>query len=115
AIDATNHSRELSPFDPLQFAMLASRALAHVRLGQLDEAAEWAQKATVRPNAHVHILAIAAECLALASRKEDARRYVARLRERAPGYTVEDFLRAFRFPSDITKLLRSHASEIDFA
>jgi len=26
AIDATNHSRELSPFDPLQFAMLASRA-----------------------------------------------------------------------------------------
>ena len=26
AIDATNHSRQLSPFDPLQFAMLASRA-----------------------------------------------------------------------------------------
>jgi hypothetical protein len=31
AIHSTNHSRELSPFDPLQFAMLASRALAHIR------------------------------------------------------------------------------------
>jgi hypothetical protein len=30
----------LSPFDPLLFAMDASRALAHVRLGELDEAAD---------------------------------------------------------------------------
>ena len=61
AIEATNYSRQLSPFDPLQFAMLASRALAHVRLGELEEAADWAVKATARPNAHAHILAIAAD------------------------------------------------------
>ena len=30
---------QLSPFDPLQFAMLASRALAHVRLGEHEAAA----------------------------------------------------------------------------
>jgi tetratricopeptide (TPR) repeat protein len=114
AIDATNHSRELSPFDPLQFAMLATRALAHVRLGQREEAAEWAIRATARPNAHAHILAIAAECLALAERREEARRYVARIREQRPAYSVENFLRAFRFEPDVARLLRFSARSIAF-
>jgi DNA-binding SARP family transcriptional activator len=114
AIEATNHSRELSPFDPLQFAMLATRAIAHVRLEERDEAAAWAVKATARPNAHAHILAIAAECLALAERKEEARRYVERIRERLPGYSVEDFLRAFRFAPDDAQLFRFSARSIGF-
>lgn len=114
AIDATNTSRALSPFDPLQFAMLASRALAHVRLGELDEAADWAVKATGRPNAHVHILAIAVEALVLAERRDDARRFVGRLRERTPGYTIDDFLRAFRFDAETTRTLRRAAKQIGF-
>jgi TolB-like protein len=114
AIDATNHSRELSPFDPLQFAMLATRAIAHARLEERDEAADWAVKATARPNAHAHILAIAAECLALADRKDEARRYVARIRERLPAYSVEDFLRAFRFAPDDAQLFRFTARSIGF-
>jgi DNA-binding SARP family transcriptional activator/TolB-like protein len=114
AIEATTTSRELSPFDPLQFAMLASRAMAHVRLGQLEEAAEWAVRATARPNAHGHILAIAAECLALAGRPDEARSFVARLRERQPGYTVEEFLRAFRFAPDTEKLFLKGARAIGF-
>jgi TolB-like protein len=115
AIEATNYSRQLSPFDPLQFAMLASRALAHVRLDELNEAAEWAVKATARPNAHAHILAIAAECLALADRHTEARGFVARIRERLPAYTIDDFLRAFRFPADTEKQLRRGARQIGFA
>jgi tetratricopeptide (TPR) repeat protein len=114
AIDSTNHSRELSPFDPLQFAMLASRAMAHVRLGEIDEAVDWAVKATGRPNAHVHILAIAAECLALANRTEEARRFVERMRTRLPGYGVEDFLRAFRFAPEAVALFREGARRIGF-
>jgi len=43
-------------------------ALALVRLGRFDEAADWAAKAAARPNAHVHVLAIGAHCLALAGR-----------------------------------------------
>jgi tetratricopeptide (TPR) repeat protein len=109
AIAATNHSRALSPFDPLQFAMLASRALAHVRLGELEEAADWAVKATGRPNAHAHILAIAAECLALTNRRDEGRAFVARIRERTPGYDVDQFLRAFRFDADTQQLFRSSA------
>jgi len=114
AIEATNTSRQLSPFDPLQFAMLASRAIAHIRLGELEEAADWATRATSRPNAHVHILAIAAECLVLANRKDDARKFAAKVRERAPGYGVESLLRAFHFDADTVSLLRRAAKRIDF-
>jgi DNA-binding SARP family transcriptional activator len=114
AIEATNHSRELSPFDPLQFAMLASRALAHVRLGEVEEAGDWAVKATGRPNAHAHILAIAAQCMALANRRDEGRRFVARIRERIPGYDVEQFLRAFRFDAETERRFRSSARQIDF-
>ena len=114
AIDATTTSRQLSPFDPLQFAMLASRALAHVRLGEIEEASDWAVKATSRPNAHAHILAIAVECLLLANRRDEARGFVARIRDRVPGYGVEDFLRAFRFPKDTETQLRRCAKQIGF-
>lgn len=42
------------------FGMLATRAMALVRLGQLEEAADWAIKAAARPNVFPHIHAIAA-------------------------------------------------------
>jgi hypothetical protein len=74
---SSDHSRSLSPFDPLLFGMLGARAMAHVRLAQYEEAAEWAIKASARPNAHSIILAIAAHSLALAGRveEEDTRRH----------------------------------------
>lgn len=114
AIEASDTSRTLSPFDPLQFAMLGTRALAHVRLGELDEAVDWALKAIGRPNAHAHIVAIAASTLALTDRHPEARALVARIRERIPTYDIESFLRAFRFDSDTEKLLRKSARTIGF-
>jgi DNA-binding SARP family transcriptional activator/TolB-like protein/Flp pilus assembly protein TadD len=115
AIASTNTSRELSPFDPLQFGMLASRALAHVRLGEIEEAVEWALKAIARPNAHAHILAIAAATLSLAGRHEEARALVVRTRERDSSYGLQRFLRAFRLDPDAEALLRKSASAIGFA
>jgi TolB-like protein/DNA-binding SARP family transcriptional activator len=114
AIEASDHSRQLSPFDPLQFGMLATRAIAHVRLGELQEAAEWAMRAASRPNAHVHILAIASECLVLAERLDEARALVVRIRSRLPAYGVDDFLRAFRFGPETEKLFRRSARRIGF-
>lgn len=114
AIEATNTSRELSPFDPLQFGMLGSRAVAHLRLGELEEAADWGLRAMSRPNAHAHIVAIAATALALANRREEARILVARIREEHADYDVETFLRAFRFDSEAERLLRSGARSIGF-
>lgn len=114
AIGASDHARELSPFDPLLFGMLGARAMALFRLGALEEAADWAVSAATRPNAHVHIRAIAALCLSGAGRIELARSYAALVHRAVPGYRVDDFLAAFRFPQDAQALFRKAASPIGF-
>lgn len=112
AIAASDHSRSLSPFDPLLFGMLGTRAMAHVRLGQFEEAAEWAIKASARPNAHNIILAIAALCLALAGRVEEGRAFAAMIRKSLPTFGVGDFLATFRFSPEAEGLFRKAAGRI---
>ena len=72
-------------------------------------------KATARPNAHTHILAIAAASLALANRTGEGRRFVARIRDRIPTYTIDDFLRAFRFDKTDEQMFRHGAKTIGFS
>ncbi|HLW26287.1 MAG TPA: hypothetical protein VKY54_01035 [Kiloniellales bacterium] len=112
AIAASDHSRSLSPYDPLLFGMLGTRAMAHVRLGQFDEAVEWALKAAARPNAHILILAIAAHCLALAGREEEGRVFAAIIRQSRNSFRVDDFLSAFRFAPETESLFRKAARRI---
>ncbi len=109
AIGFADHSRQLSPFDPLLFAMLGARAMALVRLGQYEEAAEWAMKAAARPNAHAQILAIATYCLALAGRRAEAQIYLSTIRKTLPRYGVGDFLTAMHFSADDQALFRQAA------
>jgi TolB-like protein/Flp pilus assembly protein TadD len=113
AVSASDYARNLSPFDPLLFGMLGARAMALVRLGRFDEAADWGVRAAARPNAHAHILAIAAYSLSLAGRLDEARRYLAEIRKGRPDYTVEDFLRAMQFAADGAERFRSAARRID--
>jgi tetratricopeptide (TPR) repeat protein len=112
AILYSDHSRLLSPYDPLLFGMLGARAIALVRLGQFEEAASWAVKAAARPNAHPHILAIAGFCLALAGSKDQSRTYLGTVRKMLPNYSVDEFLSAFRFSPDGEALFRKGASLI---
>ncbi|MER9416066.1 transcriptional regulator [Mesorhizobium sp. M0306] len=112
AIGSSDHSRHLSPFDPLLFGMLGARAMSHVRLGQFDEAAEWALKAAARPNAHAIILAIAAHCLALAGRLEEAKSFAAALRKMLPNYCADDLIGTFRFEPGAEALFRQGARRI---
>ncbi|WEX08083.1 transcriptional regulator [Chelativorans sp. AA-79] len=112
AIASSDHSRSLSPFDPLLFGMLGARAMAHVRLGQFDEAADWAIKAAARPNAHIIILAIAAHCLALAGRIEEGKTFAALIRQSKPNFRVDDFLATFTFEADAEILFRKAARRV---
>ncbi|WP_426129404.1 transcriptional regulator [Pararhizobium sp. PWRC1-1] len=112
AILSSDHSRLLSPFDPLLFGMLGARAMAHVRLGEFQEAAEWAMKAAARPNAHNIILAIAAHCLALAGRLDEARMFSTAVRKTLPHYCFDDFANTFRFTPEATALFRQGAKRI---
>jgi tetratricopeptide (TPR) repeat protein len=115
AISSADHSRHLSPFDPLLFGMLGARAMALVRLGQFEEAAGWAVKAAGRPNAHPHILAIASYSLALAGSLEEARAYAAAVHRLLPGYGLDDFLSAFRFDREGAELFRAGAARVGMA
>lgn len=112
AIASSDHSRSLSPFDPLLFGMLGARAMAHVRLGQYEEAADWAVKAAARPNAHNIILAIAAHCLALADRVEEGREFTALIRKSLPNFGAKDFLGTFQFSPEAEALFRKGAGKL---
>lgn len=115
AIASSDHSRHLSPFDPLLFGMLGARAMALVRLGQFGEAAGWATKAAARPNAHPHILAIAAFTLALAGSLDEARGYAAAVRKALPRYGLAEFLAAFQFDQQGAALFGEGARRVGMA
>jgi DNA-binding SARP family transcriptional activator/TolB-like protein len=115
AIRSSDHSRHLSPFDPLLFAMLGARAMALVNLQQFDEAADWGVKAAARPNAHAHILGIAAYSLALAGRLDEARAQMTAIHKSLPSYGVDDFLAAFQFSPEGAALFRKAAKRIGMA
>ena len=113
AISASDYARHLSPFDPLLFGMLASRGMALARLDRFDEAAEWGVKAAARPNAHAHILGIAAFLLALAERPVEARTYLTAIHRTRPHYGIDDFLRAFQFERREQQMFRDAAKRIE--
>ena len=112
AISFSDHSRNLSPFDPMLFAMLGTRAVGLARLGEYQDAADWAVKAATRPNAHHHIMAIAALTLGLAGRVDEATLYKAKIRERVPNYALADFFAAFRHSDDTVAMFRRGAKVI---
>jgi Flp pilus assembly protein TadD len=86
--------------------MLGARAMALVRLGRFEEAADWGVKAAARPNAHAHILAIAAFSLALAGRLDEAGTWLAAIHKTLPRYRVDDLLTAMQFAPEGEKLFR---------
>jgi DNA-binding SARP family transcriptional activator len=109
AIRSSDRSRRLSPYDPMLFGMLGARAMALARLSRFEEAAECGVEAAARPNAHAHIQAIAAYCLALADRGEEARAKMTLLLQRSPNYRVDDFLTAMQFDPKGAALFREGA------
>jgi DNA-binding SARP family transcriptional activator len=115
AIGSADQSRHLSPFDPLLFGMLGARAMALVRQGDFEEAADWALKAAARPNAHVIIMGIAAICLGLAGRIEEGRTIVTVIRQTRPDYDAATFLASFRFEPDGASLFRDGARRVGLA
>lgn len=111
AIRSVDQSLALSPFDPLLFASYAARALSHLRPHQYAEAGDWASRASARPNAHIHIVAIAAYCLQAGGQVREAQVHVSRLHRLNPNYGINDFLSAFHFCEEAKSLLRRSAWE----
>jgi DNA-binding SARP family transcriptional activator/TolB-like protein len=113
AIAGVDHARALSPLDPMLFAMLASRALALLRLGRNEEAADWAVRSVARPNAHVHSRVIAMCSLALAGRTAEAKEIAASIQRAHGPYGVDNFLKAFKLAPEAELLVRKAARIVE--
>lgn len=95
--ECIENAQRLSPLDPMRFAMLATHAFNSATTGQYAKAARLGGLAAAHPNAHLHIVAIASMCSALAGDNTVAAKHARRLRESRPSYRVADFFRAFPF------------------
>ncbi|HET9832353.1 MAG TPA: hypothetical protein VFP91_11605 [Vicinamibacterales bacterium] len=90
----------------MRFAMIGVRGFSLALRGQYDEAAKLMALSVRQPNAHFHMVAMAAVCDALAGNDDATRSDFGRLLEARPGYGAKDFLRAFPFQQpDHTKLI----------
>jgi TolB-like protein/DNA-binding SARP family transcriptional activator len=112
AIAAADVSQRLSPFDPLLFAIHASRVLGLLRLGQTDAAADYGRQVAGQPNAHVHARAVGAIALAAADRMPEALVQLALVRQERPRYDMHEFLAAFRLAEDLEAICRQAGTRI---
>jgi TolB-like protein/cytochrome c-type biogenesis protein CcmH/NrfG len=106
AIACIERATDLSPRDPHISSFHAFRALAHLCLGDLEAAAALARQAVRVPNAKHWPFAVHAAALGLLGRDAEARRAVAELRERAPGYTTGTARGDFFFCRDEARIER---------
>jgi TolB-like protein len=109
SIERADKARRLSPYDPMSFAMIGVRGFSLALTGQYDQAAKLMALSVQQPNAHYHMVAMAAVCDALAGNKEAARRGRGRLLEARPGYGAREFLRAFQFQQPAHRKLIDNA------
>jgi TolB-like protein/DNA-binding winged helix-turn-helix (wHTH) protein/tetratricopeptide (TPR) repeat protein len=96
SVEMADKARRLSPYDPMSFAMIGLRGFSLALTGQYEQAAKLMAIAIRQPNAHFHMIGMAAVCDVLAGNADAARRDLGRLLKARPGYGVKDFLRAFQ-------------------
>jgi TolB-like protein/DNA-binding winged helix-turn-helix (wHTH) protein len=112
AIEAVAEACNLSPFDPMTYAMCAALACALFRLERYEEAADWALKVAQQPNAHAHARAMSALVLAGAGRLEESFREMSVVHNLRPGFSIDDFFSSFRLLGDQERTFRSVAKQI---
>jgi tetratricopeptide (TPR) repeat protein len=112
AIEAADITCDLSPFDPMMYAICAARACALFRLGRYEEAADWALKSGRQPNAHAYARALSALILAGAGHVEEALCEMRLVHNLRPGLSVDNVLSSFRLLPDQDRTFRSIAKRI---
>jgi DNA-binding SARP family transcriptional activator len=109
AVEAADTAALLSPLDPMLFAIYGARTFALVRLGKIEEAAEFAIRGAEQPNAHIHARAIAVLTLATAGRMDEADAEWTRLRRLRPDYNFGQFNDAFHLVDDLRGIYQKAA------
>ena len=109
AVEAADTAALLSPLDPMLFAIYGARTFALLRLGKIEEAAEFAIRGAEQPNAHIHARAIAVLTLATAGRMDEADAEWTRLRHLRPDYNFRQFNDAFHLVDDLSRIYQKAA------
>ena len=109
AVEAADTAALLSPLDPMLFAIYGARTFALLRLGKIEEAAEFAIRGAEQPNAHIHARAIAVLTLATAGRMDEADAEWTRLRHLRPDYSFGQFNDAFHLVDDLRGIYQKAA------
>jgi DNA-binding SARP family transcriptional activator/TolB-like protein len=109
AIAAADFATHLSPLDPMLFSMHGARTFALLRLGRVQEAADFAIRGGQQPNAHVHAHAIAALTLAAAGRIEEAQVERRRINTLRPNYNFKQFKDTFHMLDDLEEIYQRAA------
>jgi hypothetical protein len=109
AVEAADTAALLSPLDPMLFAIFGARTFALLRLGKIEEAAEFAIRGAEQPNAHIHARAIAVLTLATAGRMNEADAEWMRLRHLRPDYNFRQFEDAFHLVDDLRRIYQKAA------
>jgi TolB-like protein len=105
ALHHVGQAISLSPIDPFLYAMLATRAVAHLLGGDYQQGADWAERAARSPGAHYLVEAIAVAAHGLNGDKGRAETWAASVRKRRPGMTGDEFFQAFPFKDAGTREL----------
>jgi hypothetical protein len=97
------------------FAMHGTRTFALLRLGKVQEAADFAIRAGQQPNADVHAHAIAALTLATAGRIEEAHAERGRINTLRPHYNFKHFKNAFHLLDDLKDIYQRAAKLVQIS
>jgi DNA-binding SARP family transcriptional activator/Tfp pilus assembly protein PilF len=109
AVEAADTAALLSPLDPMLFAIYGARTFALLRLGKIEEAAEFAIRGAEQPNAHIHARAIAVLTLVTAGRMDEANAEWTRLRHLRPDYNFRQFNDAFHLVDVLSRIYQEAA------
>lgn len=99
----TDVAMSLSPLDPMYYAMLATQALSWLGDDDPSAAASLADRSARLPGAHYFIGVIAALAHAANGDADGARRWVADVRVRCPGFRAERFFDSFPYTDGATR------------
>jgi DNA-binding SARP family transcriptional activator/TolB-like protein len=109
AIDAADIAAQLSPLDPMMFGTHRVRTFALLRLGKVQEAADFARLVGRHAGDHVHAHAVAALTLAAAGRIEEARAARRRISALRPEYNFKQFKEALHMLDDLKDIYQKAA------
>jgi DNA-binding SARP family transcriptional activator/TolB-like protein len=109
AIDAADIAAQLSPLDPMMFGTHRVRTFALLRLGKVQEAADFARLVGRHAGDHVHAHAVAALTLAAAGRIEEARAARRRISALRPEYNFKQFKEALHMLDDLKDIYQRAA------